>query len=192
MFGRKGKGGDTTAQGFGVHGFGAQGSTRQDYSAATAVASSAHGPVHDNLAQDDPTRVGNRLVVGQGLTFSGDIEACNHLMISGSVVSDVKLCDRLEISTGGSFQGTATVNDADIAGQFEGELIVLGHLRLRESGRIRGRITYGTLSVEAGGRLLGITDSAAEGPRPQPRTVPRAVVVPLRPVAHTAGRDPRP
>ena len=191
MFGRKGKGGDTTAQGFGVQGFGAQGSTRQDYSAATAVASSAQGPVHD-----DPTRGGNRLVVGQGLTFSGDIEACNHLMISGSVVSDVKLCDRLEISTGGSFQGTATVNDADIAGQFEGELIVLGHLRLRESGRIRGRITYGTLSVETGGRLLGITDSAAEGPRPQPRAVPgavpRAVVVPLRPVAHTAGRDPRP
>lgn len=145
-----------------------------------------------DLAHDLTNHGGNRLVVGRGLTFNGDIEACNHLLIGGSVASAVKACDRLEISAGGCFQGSATVNDADIAGQFEGELTVLGHLHLRADGRIRGRITYGTLSVESGGRLLGISDSSAEGPRPQPREVPRPVVVPLRPVAHTAGRDPRP
>ena len=186
MFGRKGTGGDST------QGRGAQGSGRQDYGTATTAASAAHDSNTDDSAQGYPGQGGNRLVVGHGLTFNGAIDACNHLMIGGSVVSDVKLCDRLEIAAGGSFQGTATANDADIAGQFEGELTVLGHLRLRGSGRIRGRITYGTLSVETGGRLLGIADSSAEAPRPQPRPVPRPVVVPLRPVAHTAGRDPRP
>lgn len=167
MFGRKGSG-DTVSGG-------TQGSNHGVRSAP-------------DLAHDLTNHGGNRLVVGRGLTFNGDIEACNHLLIGGSVASAVKACDRLEISAGGCFQGSATVNDADIAGQFEGELTVLGHLHLRADGRIRGRITYGTLSVESGGRLLGISDSSAEGPRPQPRPV----VVPLRPVAHTAGRDPRP
>lgn len=152
------------------------------------VSGEALGSNHGASSAPDLTNGGNRLMVGRGLTFNGDIEACTHLLIGGSVASTVNACDRLEISAGGCFQGTATVNDADIAGQFEGELTVLGHLHVRADGRIRGRITYGTLSVESGGRLLGIADSSAEGPRPQLRPV----VVPLRPVAHTAGRDPRP
>lgn len=167
MFGRKGSG-DTVLGG--------------------ALGSNHGAPSASDLVPDFTNHGSNRLVVGRGLTFNGDIEACTHLLIGGSVASDVKACDRLEISAGGCFQGRATVNDADIAGQFEGELTVLGHLHLRADGRIRGRITYGTLSVEAGGRLLGNTDSSAEGPRPQLRPV---VVVPLRPGAHTAGRDPR-
>lgn len=170
MFGRESTGGT-------LFGVGTQGSNH----------GASQSDTHD-VATNLPNHGGNRLVVGRGLTFNGDIEACTHLLIGGSVTSDVKACDRLEIHAGGSFQGSATVNDADIAGQFEGELTVLGHLHLRADGRVRGRITYGTLSVESGGRLLGMTDSSAEGPRPQPRPV----VVSLRPVAHTAGRDPRP
>ena len=173
MFGREGKG-DT------LPGVDAQGSMN-------GVSSVDAHDLATNLATNLTNYGGNRLVVGRGLTFNGDIEACTHLLIGGSVTSDVKACDRLEINAGGSFHGNAMVNDADIGGQFEGELTVLGHLHLRADGRISGRITYGTLSVESGGRLLGNTDSSAEGPRPQLRPV----VVPLRPVAHTAGRDSR-
>ena len=196
MFGRKSRGGDTT-QGSDVAGSTRSdvagsarsdiaGSTRQDQAATASVAFGFdRSPMPGNPIQHDLAQGSSRLIIGQGLTFSGAIDACNHLIVSGSVVSDVKLCDRLEIAADGSFEGSATVNDADIAGLFEGELVVLGHLRLRETGRIRGRVIYGTLSVETGGRLLGITDSSAEVARPQPRPV----VVPLRPVAHTAARD---
>jgi cytoskeletal protein CcmA (bactofilin family) len=161
MFGRKGLGGETTRQGSGT-------------SATSAAA----------IDTNDPTAHGsNRLVVGQGLAFNGAIDACTHLVVGGHVASDVQHCDRLEIAAGGSFRGTAAVNDADIAGQFEGELTVAGCLRIRETGRVKGRITYGTLLVESGGRLLGVTDSSAES-RPQPRPI----VVPLRPAGHTPGR----
>lgn len=162
MFGRKGLDGGTT---------------RQDSSTPMALA-----PLS---TASDPAQSSDRLVIGRGLAFNGVIDTCKHLAIGGSVVSDVEHCDTIEIAAGGSFHGTAAVTDADIAGQFEGELTVLGSLRIRETGRVRGRITYGTLSVETGGRLLGIAESSTEASRPQPR----AVVVPLRPSTRNQGHD---
>lgn len=165
MFGRKGLGGETGRQ--------IAGTPTTD---ATTDA--------DGIETSDPAAHGsNRLVVGQGLAFNGAIDACTHLVVGGHVESDVQHCDRLEIAAGGSFRGTAAVNEADIAGQFEGELTVAGCLRIREGARVKGRVTYGTLLVEHGGRLLGVTDSSAES-RPQPRPI----IVPLRPAGHTPGR----
>lgn len=130
----------------------------------------APAPVDPSAASAD------RLVVGPGLTFNGAIATCNHLVVSGQVVSDVEQCQTMDIAPGGSVQGRVTVMDADIAGDYNGELKVLGRLRIRATGHVKGRITYGTLAIELGGQLLGIIDSLAET---QQRT--RPVVVPLRP-----------
>lgn len=127
---------------------------------------------------NDATAPPDRLVVGRNLTFEGAISSCDHLVVGGSVASDLDHCQSIDIAPDGSFHGTATVAEADIAGQFEGELTVTGQLRIRATGRVRGRIAYGTLAIEAGGRLLGIVESTTEPARPQPRSV----VLPLHPV----------
>jgi cytoskeletal protein CcmA (bactofilin family) len=127
---------------------------------------------------NDSTAPPNRLVVGRNLTFEGAISTCDHLVVGGSVVGDLDDCEILDIAPDGSFQGAAAVTDADIAGAFEGELTVTGQLRVRATGRVRGRITYGTLAIEPGGRLHGVVGSTTEAPRPQPRPV----VLPLHPI----------
>jgi cytoskeletal protein CcmA (bactofilin family) len=122
----------------------------------------------------------NRLVVGRNLTFEGAISTCDHLVVGGSVVGDLDHCQTIDIVSDGSFHGTATAADADIAGAFEGELTVTGQLHIRATGRVRGRVTYGTLAIEPGGHLRGIVESTAESVRPHPRSV----VVPLHAAKH--------
>lgn len=167
---------------FGKKGFDGEPHDGRPTTAAHAAARSALAPpagVAISCAPaNDASAAPNRLVVGRDLTFEGSISTCDHLVVGGSVTSDLDHCRTIDIAPDGSFHGTATVTEADIAGQFEGELTVTGQLRIRATGRVRGRITYGTLAIEPGGRLLGIVESTTEPARPQPRSV----VLPLHPV----------
>ena len=118
----------------------------------------------------------DQVVVGRNLTFHGAISPCDHLVVGGRVVAEVAHCRTMDIAPDGTFEGSALADDADIAGAFEGELTVTGELRIRATGRVRGRIAYGSLAVEPGGLLLGVVEHTADAPRPQPRPV----VLPLR------------
>lgn len=95
-----------------------------------------------------------KLLVGRDITLSGEL-ACDHLIVEGVVEARVKECQRLEIAETGLFRGTVEIQDADIGGRFEGEIIVQGRLSVRSTGRIDGKIQYGELAVEAGGTLDG-------------------------------------
>lgn len=170
MFGRKGSGG---------------GNKGRDLSAEPTPISDTQATLAQaaRLATEPPAET-DRLFVGPGLTFNGAIATCDHLVVGGRVVSNIEQCRQLEIAASGSVEGCMTVTDADIAGQYDGELKVLGSLHIRATGHVKGRITYGSLAIEHGGHLLGIIDSIAEA-RPQTN----AVVVPLRPRQPAAEKD---
>ena len=74
----------------------------------------------------------------------------------------------LEIVKGGVFKGTVTVDSADIAGSFEGELKVKKRLFIRASGRVTGTVRYGQFEVERGGRIEGESPVRSGGPRSRP------------------------
>ena len=61
----------------------------------------------------------------------------------------------LKIDASGTFKGAAVVEYADISGTFEGELQVHSKLLIRPNGLILGKVLYGQLEVEQGGRLQG-------------------------------------
>ncbi len=98
---------------------------------------------------------GRRLVIGEGIALSGEIEACDHLIVEGTVEAALKGASILEISENGMFYGTVDINEATIAGRFEGDLTVNGRLTVRASGSITGAISYKELAVEAGATLDG-------------------------------------
>ncbi|MDD3183443.1 MAG: polymer-forming cytoskeletal protein [Alphaproteobacteria bacterium] len=104
-------------------------------------------------------RMGNteerKLTVGKGLSLAGEISACDILVVEGKVeakLSDGKL---LEITESGQFRGSVEIENADIAGRYDGDLTVHGRLTLRGTGRITGIIKYGELEVNAGGQIIG-------------------------------------
>lgn len=98
---------------------------------------------------------GRRLIIGQGITMSGEIESCEYLIVEGTVEAALKGADVLEISETGTFYGTVEIQEATIAGRFEGDISCNGRLTITASGSITGTISYKELAVEAGATLDG-------------------------------------
>ena len=96
--------------------------------------------------------------------MSGEIESCDLLVVEGTVEAALKGASVLEISESGMFYGTVEINEATIAGKFEGDLTVNGRLTVRATGSITGAIAYKELAVEAGATIDGkITPLGAKG-----------------------------
>ena len=105
--------------------------------------------------RQEPAREVRKLIVGREITLSGEIAACDHLIVEGTVEASVKECHRLEVAEAGLFRGAVEIHEAEIAGRFEGSIVVQGRLSVRSTGRIEGKIQYGELAVDAGGTLDG-------------------------------------
>lgn len=96
-----------------------------------------------------------KLTVGRDIEVSGDIRACDRLVVEGRVEADLSDSKVLEVAPSGSFKGSAVIDVAEIAGRFEGDLTVRDRLYLRETGRVNGTIRYRGLEIESGGRIGG-------------------------------------
>jgi cytoskeletal protein CcmA (bactofilin family) len=96
-----------------------------------------------------------KLIVGHEITFSGEIHSCDKLMIEGSVEANLDNCRALDIAEGGLFKGSGSIEEAEIRGCFEGNLVVRNRLLIKVSGRVSGTIRYGQLGIECGGQISG-------------------------------------
>jgi cytoskeletal protein CcmA (bactofilin family) len=115
-------------------------------------------PGHHNLLSGNTTpqaEESRKLTVGRGIALTGEITSCDYLLVEGTVNAEHFIGRRLELATPGQFNGSAEVQDAVIAGRFDGTLVVKGRLTVKTTGRILGDVVYGTIEVEAGARLEG-------------------------------------
>ncbi len=126
---------------------------------------------------------GRRLVVGPDITLNGEISTCDVLVVEGNVQAALKDCKQIEIAAEGLFKGNAEIDNAIIAGVYEGNLVVRGKLHVMNGGRVIGSVRYGHLQVDVGGELNGEIQSLssnAAAARPatpataQPRPANRA------------------
>ena len=96
-----------------------------------------------------------RLTVGSDIQLSGEITACDKLVVEGHVQVTLPGARVLEISSTGYFKGAAEVDEADISGRFEGDLIARERLIIRAGGRVTGTVRYGRIVIESGGEIAG-------------------------------------
>lgn len=97
----------------------------------------------------------NTILVGQGARLQGELLTCERLVVEGEATLTVHSCRQVQIGEAGSFRGTFDVAEADISGDFEGELVARDRLTVRSTGRVRGRIRYRHIIIEAGGLIIG-------------------------------------
>lgn len=95
------------------------------------------------------------LTVGNDILLKGEIATCDRLVIEGDVDAKLNEVHTVEIAETGSFKGSAAIEDAEISGLFEGDLVVRNRLIIYSTGKVRGKITYGEIEIERGGELTG-------------------------------------
>jgi cytoskeletal protein CcmA (bactofilin family) len=96
-----------------------------------------------------------KLIVGREISLSGEINSCDKLIIEGSVEANLQNCNEVDLAETGLFKGSATVEEAEVRGRFEGNLTVRRRLLIRATGRVSGTIRYGQIEIECGGRISG-------------------------------------
>lgn len=117
----------------------------------------------------------NRLVIGKGITMSGEIEACDYLLVEGTLEAALKGAKALEVAETGTFYGAVEIEEATIAGRFEGELTVNGRITVKAGGSVTGTIAYKELAVEAGatvdGKLSPLASGVAQSAQPAKKSM---------------------
>jgi cytoskeletal protein CcmA (bactofilin family) len=111
--------------------------------------------------------------VARGISLNGALADCEHLAVEGTVEAPRFEARRLDIAEGGSFSGTAEVQQAVIAGRFDGRLTVRGRLSVKASAVIAGEIEYVALEAEPGCRIEGSLSvlARAQEAAPQPQKI---------------------
>lgn len=104
------------------------------------------------MAGDGDTK---RLVIARDVCISGEITSCDRLIVEGRSEVSLPHARIIEVTPSGFFKGSADVEEADISGRFEGELIARDRLVVRAGGRINGTIRYGRIVIESGGEISG-------------------------------------
>ena len=105
---------------------------------------------------DKANKSGRRvLTVGNDILLKGEIATCDRLVIEGKVDASLNDVHTVEIAETGSFKGSANIEDAEISGLFEGDLVVRNRLVIYATGKVRGKISYGEIEIERGGELTG-------------------------------------
>ncbi len=131
---------------------GAQTATaRPSYPGSYAANTAASNP----YASQNQSENGRKLVIGQGITMSGEIESCEHLIVEGTIEATLKGASVLDVYESGAFLGTVEIDEANIAGRFEGDITVSGRLTIESTGIVVGSISYKELSMEAGAVIDG-------------------------------------
>ncbi len=104
------------------------------------------------------------LLMGRDINLKGgEITSCKHLTLDGQIEgAELKGAQVLEVSPKGTFKGKAEVDEAVIAGRFEGELTARKRLVVRETGSISGKVSYGSIVIEPGGQISGEMQSFNE------------------------------
>ncbi len=106
---------------------------------------------------------GKKLLVGRDIFLTGEITACNRLLIEGRVEASLAESQSIEIASTGHFKGTADAETAEVSGNFEGRLTVRKRLTIRSTGRVIGEIRYGEIEIECGGVICGDIQTIGEG-----------------------------
>ena len=124
---------------------------------------------------------GAKLIVGRNVKLKGvEITDCEMVIVEGQVEASVS-AKGMQIAKPGTLKGNATIDVAEIDGDFTGELTAHSKLVVNGTGRVSGTIRYGSLIVAEGGEVTGDVKRLEDGtPTLRQNVEPRAPHAPAR------------
>jgi cytoskeletal protein CcmA (bactofilin family) len=114
----------------------------------------------------------SRLTVGPHIKLKGvEITDCDTLVVEGTVQASMD-SRVMQIAEGGAFSGSAQIDEAEIRGEFDGQLTARHKLMLYATAKVKGQIRYGKLVMEEGAQLTGDVAFGAAVPAKAPAPNP--------------------
>ena len=94
------------------------------------------------------------LIIGEGATIKGEILEENEITVQGNVDGDIQ-CKDLIVGKTGFIKGKIKADTLNVEGSIEGEINIKELLKLMSSSYVSGKIAYGSLQINEGGKLVG-------------------------------------
>ena len=94
------------------------------------------------------------LMVGEGVTITGNIESDGTLYVYGNINGEVTARE-IFVGETGKIVGSVKAELADIKGEIQNFLDVKNNLIIRSTGTVTGDINYESLEIERGGVIDG-------------------------------------
>ena len=91
-------------------------------------------------------------LISEDANIEGKLEVSEGLIILGSFEGDIE-SKTLEIGLNAKVIGSVEAANITISGYFEGELVCHSLLTIAKTAKVKGKVAYGTLSVEPGGMI---------------------------------------
>ena len=101
-----------------------------------------------------PAKGSAKVVIGQGVVINGEIKKADEVQIDGEADVTMKT-DNLVVGATGDCKGSIETHNADIWGEFDGDIKASGTLTIQEQGKVSGKIEYQNLQIKLGGQISG-------------------------------------
>ena len=112
---------------------------------------------YNTISTPDVFRPGKgsaKVVIGQGVVINGEIKKADEVQIDGEADVTMKT-DNLVVGATGDCKGAIETHNADIWGEFDGDIKASGTLTIQEQGKVSGKIEYQNLQIKLGGQISG-------------------------------------
>ena len=101
----------------------------------------------------------NSITIGQGVTFVGTISARGKAFINGAVTGEISV-DGLQVGESGVIKGKIKSREMEVYGEIHDEVSCAEHVLVHSTGLINGKLIYGELEIQKGGRVIGAMDQS--------------------------------
>ena len=101
-----------------------------------------------------PAKGSAKVVIGHGVIINGEIKKADEVQIDGEADVTMKT-DNLVVGASGDCKGSIETHNADIWGEFDGDIKASGTLTIQEQGKVSGKIEYQNLQIKLGGQISG-------------------------------------
>ena len=101
-----------------------------------------------------PAKGSAKVVIGHGVQINGEIKKADEVQIDGEADIVMKT-DNLVVGITGNCKGDVETHNADVWGEFDGDIKASGTLTIQEQGKVSGKIEYQNLQIKLGGKISG-------------------------------------
>jgi len=95
-------------------------------------------------------------ILGENCRLNGNIQTAAKVILYGNFEGTIT-CNTLETGVDSKVSARIIAGDVVISGFFEGEIVCHNAVTVAKTGRVFGKVSYGTLTVEPGGIIEGNT-----------------------------------